>query len=258
LVKPDIVFFGEQLPEAFFKNLNVPETADLILVMGTSLSVQPFASLPSRAAERVPRLLFNMEEVGDLGSRPDDVVILGDCDIGVRRLADALGWRDELEGILLEVGGKVKEKEASRLREARLAMSRDEILEAEIEKITAEVETSLKLTKDHTEKVTGQLGSDSPKGQKNSSLPADLETAAGLKEPHSTPAVAENASPASTEKVPEEDKKVAPNAAVNTEKVAGEKPAETPAADTTAILDATLPHNKPNSISSETEPASHI
>jgi NAD+-dependent protein deacetylase SIR2 len=55
LVKPDIVFFGEQLPEAFHNNRLLPYEADLVIVMGTSLSVQPFASLPGQCREETPR-----------------------------------------------------------------------------------------------------------------------------------------------------------------------------------------------------------
>ncbi|KAK5254007.1 Sir2 histone deacetylase Hst2, partial [Exophiala xenobiotica] len=97
LVKPDIVFFGEALPESFFSNRSLPAKADLAIIMGTSLTVQPFASLPSFVSEDTPRVLINLEKVGGLGSRPDDVLMLGDCDAGVRKFADALGWRDELE-----------------------------------------------------------------------------------------------------------------------------------------------------------------
>ena len=46
LVKPDIVFFGEQLPERFRRLVPADfDACDLLLVMGTSLQVQPFASL---------------------------------------------------------------------------------------------------------------------------------------------------------------------------------------------------------------------
>ena len=46
LVKPDIVFFGEQLPERFGRLVPADfDACDLLLVMGTSLQVQPFASL---------------------------------------------------------------------------------------------------------------------------------------------------------------------------------------------------------------------
>lgn len=153
LVKPDIVFFGEQLPEAFHTHKMIPATADLVIVMGTSLSVQPFATLPSLPAESVPRLLFNMVSVGDFGSRLDDVVVLGDCDSGVRKLADSLGWGDELEEIWVSVGGNTKRKEAERAEEARLNMSSDERLGADIEDLTREVDEVLKLSETHTHNV---------------------------------------------------------------------------------------------------------
>jgi len=46
LVKPDIVFFGEMLPARFHRQraADLPQ-ADLLIVLGTSLVVQPFASL---------------------------------------------------------------------------------------------------------------------------------------------------------------------------------------------------------------------
>lgn len=46
LVKPDIVFFGEPLPARFHRRrLADMQQADLLMVMGTSLVVQPFASM---------------------------------------------------------------------------------------------------------------------------------------------------------------------------------------------------------------------
>lgn len=46
LVKPDIVFFGECLPSAFYsKSTTDFPKADLLIVLGSSLVVQPFASL---------------------------------------------------------------------------------------------------------------------------------------------------------------------------------------------------------------------
>jgi NAD-dependent histone deacetylase SIR2 len=70
LVKPEIVFFGEQLPAAFFDNRDLPSQADLAIVMGTSLSVHPFASLPQLCTEKTPRLLINSDQVGDLDRGP--------------------------------------------------------------------------------------------------------------------------------------------------------------------------------------------
>lgn len=228
LVKPDIVFFGEQLPESFHRNRHVPSTADLAIVMGTSLSVQPFASLPQMVSEGVPRVLINKERVGDFGSRLDDVMVLGDIDEGVRKLADALGWREELEAMWRDVGGNTKEKEAEQLREHREAMSKDEALEYEIQKLTSEVDQSLKISKDHEERTSSHI-------QKASN----------------------NASP---QKVDGESAEQAPKAAtdsenipLSTEKVSNESPAQAPIINSEAILDNTLPNDKPNAPSTETE-----
>lgn len=39
VVKPDIVFFGEELPRHFFKYITDFPLADLLIIMGTSLEV---------------------------------------------------------------------------------------------------------------------------------------------------------------------------------------------------------------------------
>ncbi|XP_066064871.1 LOW QUALITY PROTEIN: NAD-dependent protein deacetylase sirtuin-2-like [Chamaea fasciata] len=65
LVKPDIVFFGENLPPRFFALMESDfEKVDLLLIMGTSLQVQPFASLIGRVPTNTPRLLINKEKTG--------------------------------------------------------------------------------------------------------------------------------------------------------------------------------------------------
>jgi NAD-dependent SIR2 family protein deacetylase len=74
IVKPDIVFFGESLPKRFHSLVesDMPE-ADLLLVLGTSLSVQPFASLVDAVPRNCVRVLINREAVGRrrrLGDRP--------------------------------------------------------------------------------------------------------------------------------------------------------------------------------------------
>ena len=153
LVKPDIVFFGEQLPETFFKSIKLPAVADLAIVMGSSLQVHPFAMLPQMVEDGVPRLLINRERVGDLGMREDDVLLLEDCDDGIRKLAEALGWLDELETIWRQVNpnAEVRKKEVEK-------KSRDEALNDEIEQLTKDVDKSLKFSNDHKEWVHEQLG----------------------------------------------------------------------------------------------------
>jgi NAD-dependent histone deacetylase SIR2 len=96
-VKPDLVFFGQALPVEFEEREKEVLEADLMLVLGTNLKMAPCSRLPLLVKEGVPRDLIKNEQVGDMGRRDEDVCILGSCDDGVRRLADALGWRNELE-----------------------------------------------------------------------------------------------------------------------------------------------------------------
>lgn len=152
LVKPDIVFFGEALPESFHRNRSLPASADLAIVMGTSLTVQPFASLPTFVSEETPRVLINLERVGGLGSRPDDVLLLGDCDEGVRKFADAMGWRDELEAMWAETDpdkGKAKENEKPK--------SKQEKLDDDIDKLTRDIDKSLKVNEETSKRLAAEL-----------------------------------------------------------------------------------------------------
>ncbi|XP_047246668.1 NAD-dependent protein deacetylase sirtuin-2 [Girardinichthys multiradiatus] len=118
LVKPDIVFFGENLPARFFTSMKSDfPRCDLLIVMGTSLQVQPFAGLVSRVSKSCPRLLINMEKAGEadpmlgllsFGGGMDfdsdkayrDVAHISTCDDGCLALADLLGWKAELEELV--------------------------------------------------------------------------------------------------------------------------------------------------------------
>jgi NAD-dependent histone deacetylase SIR2 len=160
LVKPDIVFFGEALPEEFREKAHYAAMADLVLIMGTSLTVHPFAGLPPTAREGVPRVLFNMEQVGGLGGRPDDVLELGDCDAGIRKLADKLGWLDELESKWRELVG---EEEAN--RQLKGAKAREVVLEDEVDKLADEVEEALNI-QDGADKADSDAGTAAQTRQK--------------------------------------------------------------------------------------------
>src|SRR5690606_37863195 len=93
----DIVFFGEKLPERFSRMIyNDIRKVDFLIVIGTSLQVQPFASIIDLVPEDVPRLLINMEVVGEASrlmklfgqkgfefGKYRDVKWIGDCQEGV-------------------------------------------------------------------------------------------------------------------------------------------------------------------------------
>jgi NAD-dependent SIR2 family protein deacetylase len=106
LAKPDIVFFGETLPDRFQELIEDDvNSCDLLIVMGTSLLVAPVAQIPEWVGESVPRLLINRGLVGDFakeallgGGGSTDVFMEGDCDDGVQALCRLVGedWEQEL------------------------------------------------------------------------------------------------------------------------------------------------------------------
>ncbi|XP_053574742.1 NAD-dependent protein deacetylase sirtuin-3 [Bombina bombina] len=102
-VKPDIVFFGEDLPQSYNKvSIDFPK-ADLLIVMGTSLAIEPFASLVNSVCSKVPRLLLNRESVGPFKRNPlkrTDVALLGDLSDITRKFAHSLNWLTEIEEIM--------------------------------------------------------------------------------------------------------------------------------------------------------------
>ncbi|KAH9598587.1 Sirtuin family [Trypanosoma melophagium] len=87
VVKPDVVFFGEGLPDAFLHALHSVNETELLLIMGTSLQVNPFAQLAFSVRSDVPRVLFNLERVGGSMFRfPSDVPNLSDGSVdGIER-----------------------------------------------------------------------------------------------------------------------------------------------------------------------------
>ncbi|KAA0201045.1 NAD-dependent protein deacetylase Sirt2 [Fasciolopsis buskii] len=108
VIKPgmrNIIFFGEALPEKFYSAIVKDFPAcDLLIIMGTSLSVTPFCLLVNRVRSNVPRLYLNREAspLGfdgipwDAPENKRDVFVAGDADDSVLRLSDLLGWKEEL------------------------------------------------------------------------------------------------------------------------------------------------------------------
>eukprot|EP00922_Rhytidocystis_sp_ex-Travisia-forbesii_P005500 GHVS01008016.1.p1 GENE.GHVS01008016.1~~GHVS01008016.1.p1 ORF type:complete len:575 (-),score=114.61 GHVS01008016.1:162-1886(-) len=70
LLKPDITFFGESLDQRFFDLCAVDfPSADLLIVMGTSLQVRPFAHLVHLTSTSCDRLMVNKQYVENFRPR---------------------------------------------------------------------------------------------------------------------------------------------------------------------------------------------
>ena len=113
-VKPNIVFFGEQLPKKYFDMREADMmNADLLIVAGTSLKVAPFCNTIHYCNPHTPRVLLNKELVGmprwpqkeqgflfNRSKNYRDVAFEGSCDEVIWILTDLIGWRSELEEMM--------------------------------------------------------------------------------------------------------------------------------------------------------------
>ncbi|XP_037029856.1 NAD-dependent protein deacetylase sirtuin-1-like [Bradysia coprophila] len=96
ILKPDIVFFGESLPEMFHPAINADrQQCDCLLVIGSSLKVRPVSLIPEFLNGTVPQIL-NRERVGNYVF---DVELLGDADVIVNQICRMIGgdWTEIFE-----------------------------------------------------------------------------------------------------------------------------------------------------------------
>ena len=88
ILKPDIVFFGEGLPDHYHTSIDEDKSkCDLLIVIGSSLKVKPVANIPHMLPAHVPQILINRESLKHLNF---DVELLGDCDVIVNELLHRL------------------------------------------------------------------------------------------------------------------------------------------------------------------------
>ena len=132
-----------QLPRSFFGSLGQLNDADLLIVIGTSLTVHPFASLINMVEKQCPRVLINLDKVGDIGSGKNDLVLLGKCDDIVRDLAKELGWETELDKEWAKTAESLETHEAPTEAEGPTDGPK---LDLEIEKIAERVAGSLSIS----------------------------------------------------------------------------------------------------------------
>jgi len=94
IIKPDVIFFGERLPDSFFNSFYQIEESDLVIIMGTSLKVFPFANLVSLIRKTTPIVLINRENPGI--NRDNFLFLDGDIDSRVLEIIKAVGWEERL------------------------------------------------------------------------------------------------------------------------------------------------------------------
>ena len=108
-VKPTIVLFRSSMPREFHARTaeDLPY-ADLLIIMGTSLTVAPANSIVYRVPSRALRMVMNDERVGRrLGVEYEDtrrdIWARGYTDVTCLDLAEKIGWLDDLAKIVDEL-----------------------------------------------------------------------------------------------------------------------------------------------------------
>ncbi|KAL8839494.1 MAG: hypothetical protein Q9170_001717 [Blastenia crenularia] len=91
VMKPDITFFGEDLPETFHDRLvqHDRELVDLVLVIGTSLKVAPVSEVSGFLPAETPQIYISREPCQHIDF---DIDMLGECDTIVTELCRRAGW----------------------------------------------------------------------------------------------------------------------------------------------------------------------
>ncbi|KAK9460341.1 DHS-like NAD/FAD-binding domain-containing protein [Lipomyces oligophaga] len=116
VMKPDIIFFGEALPNTFETRLlnQDIDKCDLLICMGTSLKVAPVSEIIRVMPPHVPQIYVSRTPCTHAVF---DVTILGDCDDVVELLADELGndWNLEHDMVDKSLPELVLEQTSSRM-----------------------------------------------------------------------------------------------------------------------------------------------
>ncbi|KAG4424810.1 hypothetical protein IFR04_001970 [Cadophora malorum] len=91
VMKPDITFFGEALPDRFSDRLTNHDKAlvDLVIVIGTSLKVAPVSEVVPYLPSHIPQMYISRTPVSHVNF---DIDMLGDCDVVVAELCRRAGW----------------------------------------------------------------------------------------------------------------------------------------------------------------------
>jgi NAD-dependent SIR2 family protein deacetylase len=125
LLKPDITFFSEGISSNFRPAVNkIKPQVDLLIIIGTSLPVEPVNLLPFDIPPEVPQIWISNERCKREGLSVD-IQLLGDCNLVVEELCRQAGWTNGLLNRLWKnnIGSNLQAKEALQLRNMAAVMA---------------------------------------------------------------------------------------------------------------------------------------
>uniref|UniRef100_A0A8R1HL65 NAD-dependent protein deacetylase sir-2.1 n=1 Tax=Caenorhabditis japonica TaxID=281687 RepID=A0A8R1HL65_CAEJA len=124
VIKPNIVFFGEDLGQDFHRCVTEDKNkVDLVVVIGSSLKVRPVALIPHCVGKDVPQILINRESLPHYKA---DIELLGNCDDIIRDICFSLGG--PFSDMISEYDSVSVSKQAQVSRTKRQLITQEEFL----------------------------------------------------------------------------------------------------------------------------------
>lgn len=96
--KPDIILYGENLPNDFYERMKLFEECDLGIVIGTSLKVEPFSCLPYLLKKNSWKLAINKTKIGNFNYNDlttHELFLQGMTDDIITSILKECGWWDD-------------------------------------------------------------------------------------------------------------------------------------------------------------------
>jgi hypothetical protein len=88
-----------QIADFLQGNRQFCKTAENGSISPESIIITLAPGLADALPRQIPRLLINRDRVGSFGSRPHDSILLGDLADSLEKLAEALGWAQDLKDL---------------------------------------------------------------------------------------------------------------------------------------------------------------
>ena len=140
--KPNVVFYGENLPLRFFQKIQECHDVDLIIIMGTSLKVQPFANIPEVTNPKAFKIVFNMEKVGNYEYdilEDDSIFIKGKTDQNVIKFLKDIDLYNEFSEFIKEEYNEDLNKLIGKEKELINVNKNQKNEDNKVEKLTEEI-----------------------------------------------------------------------------------------------------------------------
>ena len=106
--KPNVVFYGEMLPKRFYEKMEDIIDCDLVIIMGTSLKVYPFAGIPENMDNKAWKVVMNYDKVGSYNYDllcSNSIFIEGKTDDTVLKLLKDIDLEDDFKKFIKDVYG---------------------------------------------------------------------------------------------------------------------------------------------------------